>query len=140
MRAAQPPIPSLPMSDAANKPVTAPEDDGRALAILAARKADDRKATDIVILDVGEVLSITGYFVIASASNGRLVRNVADEIETVVKAELGRPPVRVEGLREQQWTLIDYGDVVVHVFHDDMRAFYEIERLYGDVPRVPWEA
>lgn len=128
------------MIDAANEPVTAPEDDGRALAILAARKADDRKATDIVILDVGEVLSITGYFVIASASNGRLVRNVADEIETVVKSELGRPPVRVEGLREQQWTLIDYGDVVVHVFHNDMRAFYEIERLYGDVPRVPWEA
>jgi ribosome-associated protein len=128
------------MSDAASELVTAPDDDGRALAILAARQADERKATDIMVLDVGEVLSITGYFVIASASNGRLVRNVADEIERVVKDEFGRPPIRVEGLREQQWTLIDYGDVVVHVFHDDMREFYEIERLYGDVPRVAWES
>ncbi|BAN02988.1 hypothetical protein YM304_26740 [Ilumatobacter coccineus YM16-304] len=120
--------------------MTAPDDDGRALAILAARKADDRQASDIVVLDVGDVLSITGYFVIASAPNGRLVRNVADEIELTIKEQLGRPPVRVEGLRESQWTLIDYGDVVVHVFRDDMREFYEIERLYGDVPRVSWNA
>lgn len=128
------------MNDELGDPVTAPDDDGRALAILAARKADDRQASDIVVLDVGEVLSITGYFVIASAPNGRLVRNVADEIELTIKHELGRPPVRVEGLRESQWTLIDYGDVVVHVFRDDMREFYEIERLYGDVPRVSWNA
>lgn len=128
------------MNDELGDPVTAPDDDGRALAILAARKADDRQASDIVVLDVGEVLSITGYFVIASAPNGRLVRNVADEIELTIKHELGRPPVRVEGLRESQWTLIDYGDVVVHVFRDDMREFYEIERLYGDVPRVAWNA
>ncbi|WP_154723452.1 ribosome silencing factor [Ilumatobacter coccineus] len=128
------------MNDALGDPVTAPDDDGRALAILAARKADDRQASDIVVLDVGDVLSITGYFVIASAPNGRLVRNVADEIELTIKEQLGRPPVRVEGLRESQWTLIDYGDVVVHVFRDDMREFYEIERLYGDVPRVSWNA
>ena len=108
------------------------------LAVLAARTADEKKATDIVVLDVGEVLSITGYFVIASASNTRLVRTVAEEIEHAAKEQLARAPVRVEGFREQQWILIDYGDVVVHVFLDEVREFYEIERLYGDVPRVDW--
>lgn len=111
---------------------------GRDLAILAARTADDRKATDIVILDVGDVLAITGYFVICTASNPRLVRSVADEIEGAAKTQLGRPPIRHEGRNEQQWILIDYGDVVVHVFHEDQREFYEIERLYLDVPKVAW--
>ena len=115
-------------------------DDGRGLAVLAARVADDKKATDVVVLDVGGVLSITGYFVIAGASNRRLVRTVAEEIEQTAKERLDRSPVRTEGLREQQWTLLDYGDVVVHVFLDEMRDFYEIERLYGDVPRIRWEA
>ena len=118
-----------------------PDDDtGETLARLAARVADDRKAADIVILDVGDVLSITGFFVIASAPNVRQVRNVADEIELAAKNELGRRPARVEGQREAQWILIDFGDVVVHVFHQETRSFYEIERLYGDVPRLPFDA
>jgi ribosome-associated protein len=115
-------------------------DDGRDLAVLAARVADDKKATDVVVLDVGGVLSITGYFVIAGAPNRRLVRTVAEEIEQAAKERLDRAPVRTEGIREQQWTLLDYGDVVVHVFLEEMREFYEIERLYGDVPRIRWEA
>ncbi|MFK8024321.1 MAG: ribosome silencing factor [Ilumatobacter sp.] len=114
------------------------DDDGRSLALLAARTADEKKGDDVVVLEVGDVLAIAGYFVIVSAPNGRLVEALADDIETVAKAELGRPPVRTEGHREKQWVLIDYGDVVVHVFHKEMRDFYEIERLYGDVPRVPW--
>lgn len=114
-------------------------EDGQALAVLAARTASDMKATDVVVLDVGAVLSIAGYFVIAAASNPRQVRAVVDEVEARVKSELGRAPVRTEGVREQQWTLIDYGDVVVHVFHTEMRDFYEIERLYGDVPRLKWD-
>lgn len=116
-----------------------PHDSDVELALLAARTADAKKATDILILDVGEVLSITGYFVVCSASNPRLVRTVADEIEWAVKEQLGRPPVRHEGRDQQQWILIDYGDVVVHVFHEDQREFYEIERLYLDVPKVQWE-
>jgi ribosome-associated protein len=110
-----------------------------ALAVCAARAASDLKGTDILILDVGTLLSITGYFVIASASNPRQVRAVVDNIEAKVKVESGRSPVRTEGVREQQWTLIDYGDVVVHVFLDSVREFYEIERLYMDAPRVEWE-
>ena len=113
-------------------------DASQTLAICAARAASDLKATDILILDVGTLLSITGYFVIASASNPRQVRAVVDDIEAKVKAELQRSPVRTEGIREQQWTLIDYGDVVVHVFLDSVREFYEIERLYMDAPRIEW--
>jgi ribosome-associated protein len=114
-------------------------DSSEALALCAARAASDLKATDVLVLDVGSLLSITGYFVIASASNPRQVRAVVDDVEAKVKAELGRVPVRTEGVREQQWTLIDYGDVVVHVFLDSVREFYEIERLYMDAPRVDWE-
>lgn len=110
-----------------------------ALAMCAARAASDLKATDVIVLDVGNLLAITGYFVIAGASNPRQVRAVVDQIEARVKSELQRSPVRTEGVREQQWTLIDYGDVVVHVFLESVREFYEIERLYMDAPRVEWE-
>jgi ribosome-associated protein len=115
-------------------------DTSEALATCAARAASAMKASDVLVLDVGAVLAIAGYFVIASASNPRQVRAVVDDIEAKVKAELGRAPVRTEGVREQQWTLIDYGDVVVHVFLESVREFYEIERLYMDAPRVEWES
>ncbi len=117
----------------------APRNEGADLAVFAARVASDMKATNILVLDVGDVLSIAGYFVIAGASNPRLVRAVVDDIEAKVKSEFGRSPVRTEGIREQQWSLIDYGDVVVHVFLDNVREFYEIERLYMDAPRLEWE-
>ena len=127
------------MTDMADATAATEVDSSEALALCAARAASDLKATDVLVLDVGSLLSITGYFVIASASNPRQVRAVVDDVEVKVKAELGRVPVRTEGVREQQWTLIDYGDVVVHVFLDSVREFYEIERLYMDAPRVDWE-
>jgi ribosome-associated protein len=127
------------MTDMADADAATDVDSSEALAQCAARAASDLKATDVIILDVGSLLSITGYFVIASASNPRQVRAVVDDVEAKIKAELGRSPVRTEGVREQQWTLIDYGDVVVHVFLDSVREFYEIERLYMDAPRVEWE-
>jgi ribosome-associated protein len=110
----------------------------RELACLAARIADDKKADHTLVLAVGDVLQITDYFVITSASNRRLVKTVVDAIEEEVKVLLGRSPVRMEGVSEQQWVLVDYGDVVVHVFVEDIRMYYEIERLYRDVPKVPW--
>jgi ribosome-associated protein len=113
-------------------------DDGRALALVAARTADDKQGTDTIVLHVGDVLAITELFVVTSASNNRLVRTIADEVEHQVREALGRSPIRTEGAREQQWVLIDYGDVVVHVFAEEQRRFYEIERLYRDVPRIPW--
>ncbi len=109
-----------------------------ALAATAARAADDKKADDTIVLHVGDVLGIVEYFVITSASNKRLVRTVVDAVEEQVRESLGRSPRRVEGLAEQQWVLIDYGDVVVHVFLAEIRAYYEIERLYRDVARLDW--
>lgn len=116
-----------------------PGADPRQLACAAARAADDKKAEDTLVLEVGPLLAITDYFVITSASNRRLVRTVVDAVDDVVRETLGRSPLRVEGLAEQQWVLMDYGDVVVHVFSDEMRSYYEIERLYRDVPRVDWQ-
>ncbi len=113
-------------------------DDGRALALVVARSAHEKKGDDIVILDVGDVLAIAGWFVVVSASNSRLVESLAQDIQRAAKEQLDSTPIRTEGHREKQWILMDYGDVVVHVFHKDMRDFYEIERLYGDVPRLDW--
>lgn len=110
----------------------------RDLAIVAARAADEMKATDTLVLEVGPILAITEYFVITSASNRRLVRAVSDDVEAKVREATGRSPLRVEGAREQQWVLIDYGDIVVHVFSDETRSFYEIERLYRDAPVIEW--
>jgi ribosome-associated protein len=110
------------------------------VARTAALTADDKKAERTLVLFVADVLSITDYFVITSASNRRLVRTVVDEIEQAVRERHGRAPLRVEGISEQQWVLIDYGDVVVHVFSDEIRAYYEIERLYRDVPSIDWQA
>lgn len=114
------------------------DDESRELAVAAARVADGAKGSDIRVLRVGEVLGVTEYFVIVSASNRRLVRMLIDEIESKCRESTGRSPVRTEGVREQQWVLLDYGDVVVHVFIEELREFYDIERLYRDVPKVDW--
>jgi ribosome-associated protein len=112
----------------------------RALAEVAARAADEKQGRNIIVLDVGEILGIAELFVVLDAPNRRLVRTLIDDIEASVRAATGRSPRRVEGLREQQWVLIDYGDVVIHVFLDEIRRFYEIERLYRDAPSVDWTA
>jgi len=108
------------------------------IALAAARSADEKQGRNIVILDVGDVLAITDFFVVIDAPNRRLVRTLVDEIEQSVRELSGRSPVRLEGLKEQQWVLVDYGDVIVHVFLDEVRRFYEIERLYRDVGKVDW--
>lgn len=108
------------------------------LACFAARVVDEKKATDTLVIEVGPILAVVEYFVITSASNRRLVRALSDEVEGRVREETGRSPLRVEGAREQQWVLIDYGDVVIHVFSDETRSFYEIERLYRDAPFIEW--
>ena len=128
------------MTRMAETDATTDVDSSETVALCAARAASDLKASDVIVLDVGSLLAIAGFFVIASASNPRQVRAVVDAVEDKVKSEIGRSPVRTEGVREQQWTLIDYGDVVVHVFLDSVREFYEIERLYMDAPRLEWES
>jgi ribosome-associated protein len=108
------------------------------LACLAARAVDEKKATDTLVIEVGPILAVTEYFVITSASNRRLVRSLADDVESRIREVTGRSPLRIEGAREQQWVLIDYGDIVIHVFSDETRSFYEIERLYRDAPFIEW--
>jgi ribosome-associated protein len=107
-------------------------------AVEIARIADDKKADEVLVLHVGEVLGITEYFVLSGASNPRLVGAIADEVTSQMRERYGRSPIRTEGIREQMWVLVDYGDVVVHVFAEETRRFYEIERLYKDVPKVEW--
>jgi ribosome-associated protein len=106
---------------------------------LAAAVADDKRGLDTVILDVGDVLAICELFVVTSAPNTRLVRTIAEEIEARLRDAGGGSPLRIEGLRDLQWVLVDYGDIVIHVFLEETRRFYDIERLYRDVPRVEWE-
>lgn len=107
--------------------------------IVAARAAARKGGTDVLVLQVGDVLAITDYFVITSASNPRLVRTVTQEIEDKVAQAGGPRPRRIEGLNEAEWVLSDYGAFVVHVFHDDARSYYELERLWSDVPAVDWQ-
>jgi len=111
----------------------------RDLAIAAARAADDKGARDIVVLEVGDVLVVADEFVIVSASNDRQVKAIVDDIERTVDEVGYGKPLRVEGLDDRHWVLIDYGDVVVHVFLEETRAYYELERLWSDVPRLAWD-
>ena len=105
----------------------------------AAQGALNLQAADVIALDVGEVISITDWFVVCSGSNPRQVRRIAEEIEAEVKAAGGEGPVRIEGLEDATWVLLDFGPFVAHVFHEDTRAFYEIERLWSDVPRLEFD-
>jgi ribosome-associated protein len=110
-----------------------------ALALAAARAASDKKATNPVILDVSNVLGLCDYFVIASAPNDRLVKAICEEIEEQIKRAGGAGPRSIEGLDDARWVLMDFGDVIAHVFLDEAREFYDLERLWGDVPRVAFE-
>jgi ribosome-associated protein len=107
--------------------------------IAAARAADAKAGQDVTVLEVGPVLALCSHFVIASAPNTRLVRTIAEEVETQLKAAGGPSPIRVEGLDDLRWVLLDYGDFVVHVFLDETRRYYDLERLWSDVARVPWQ-
>jgi ribosome-associated protein len=109
------------------------------LACTAARAADEKQGVDTRVIDVSEVMPIVGLFVVTSAGNPRLVRTIAGEIEDQIRLLHRRSPLRTEGLSESQWILLDYGDVVVHIFAEDTRRFYEIERLYRDRPTVSWQ-
>ncbi|HEX3541087.1 MAG TPA: ribosome silencing factor [Acidimicrobiales bacterium] len=113
-------------------------DDVRQLCVVAARAAADKKGDDTVILAVEPLLKITDAFVITSGTNARQVRTIADEVEEKVKQNGGPSPLRIEGLDDARWILMDYGDFVVHVFLDEVRKFYDLERLWADAERWPF--
>jgi ribosome-associated protein len=113
-------------------------DQVRAWAITAAQAASDKQGEDILVLAVGELIGITDAFVVASGSNARQVRTIVEEVEEKVKAAGGPAPIRIEGLDDARWVLMDYGDFVVHVFLEEVREFYELERLWGDAQTWDW--
>ncbi len=102
---------------------------------VAGEAASSKKAENTVILEVGPLIGITDYFVITSASNPRQVRTVAEEIEAQVRQAGRSGSPSTEGLDDARWVLLDYGDFVCHVFLDEARAYYDIERLWADAPR-----
>jgi ribosome-associated protein len=106
--------------------------------LLAARAADSKLGEQTVILSVGDALGITEAFVITSGGNARQVRTIADEVELQLKKGEGRAPIRIEGLDDARWVLMDYGDFLVHVFVDEAREYYDLEHLWADAPRVAW--
>jgi ribosome-associated protein len=112
----------------------------REWATAAARAASAKQGQDTVVLAVGHMLGITDAFVITSGANPRQVRSIVDEVERRLK-ESGAPgPRRIEGLDDARWVLMDFGDFVVHVFGDEARDFYQLERLWGDAETWAWEA
>lgn len=112
----------------------------RALELLqiAARAADDKQADDLVGLDVSEPLPLTDVFLLASGRSERNVLAIAGEVEDKL-IEAGVKPLRREGRSEGRWVLLDFGDLVVHVFHEEERVYYGLERLWKDCPVIPIE-
>lgn len=112
-------------------------EESREAAVAAARSASAKQAEGVAILDVHGLIVITDFFVIASGSTDRQVKTIVEEVERALR-DLGRKPVRREGETEGRWVLLDYVDIVVHVFAEEEREYYDLERLWLDAPRVDW--
>jgi len=119
--------------------LSSPPSTARDRALIAATAASAKKGDDIVILEVGDIIAIIDSFVLVSASNSRQVRTVVDEIEAAMRAHDDSRPIGIEGNDDASWVLLDYGDVVVHVFLEDTRAYYDLDRLWADAPRFEFE-
>lgn len=103
---------------------------------LAIQCASDKKAYDLVALDLRSIASFTEFFIIATGANQRQVQAIADEIKEQLKDQLGSRPVRIEGYASGEWVLVDYGDFIVHVFNKEAREFYDLARLWLDARNV----
>ncbi len=112
------------------------DQDSKQIALAAARAIDDKKGSDIVIQYVGDLLSMTDWFVIATAANKRRADAIADEVAQQLREGLDARPVSREGVEEGTWILLDYGSVVVHVFQPAERDFYRLEQLWDEAPTL----
>lgn len=128
----QPAISGTQLKSSPNEPAAAELDDRLLMAVHAAA---DKKALDIVVLDLREIASFTDQFIIASGTNERQVQAIADGVVDTLK-KAGSPAARVEGYKTAEWILLDYGDFVFHVFDDKARKFYDLERLWRESRRV----
>ena len=106
--------------------------------LIAARAAESKQGEETAVLAMSGTLGVTDAFVVTSGRNPRQVRTIVDEVERQGKIGCGRSPLRVEGRDDFGWVLMDYGDFVVHVFLDERRSYYDLERRWGDAPRVDW--
>ena len=105
-------------------------------AAAACAAADAKQASNLAVLDVADILALVDIFVLATGRTDRQLKAIADEVERVLREEHGRRPLRREGTVDGGWLLLDYGDVVCHLFDEEQRAFYALERLWADVPRL----
>jgi ribosome-associated protein len=106
---------------------------------VAADAIFDAKGNDIVLLDVEELFLLSDVFVIATGTSRPHVQALAERVEEKLQAALDLKPIRVEGKPEAEWVLVDYGDIIVHLFQGSAREFYSLERLWGDSERVTWD-
>lgn len=109
--------------------------ESKEIAILAARAMDDRRGTKITVLKLEDLTTITDYFVVGTGSSRAQTQAMADSIDDALALE-GIRPSRIEGLQEGRWILMDYGVVIVHIFQEDERNFYSLERLWADAPAL----
>ena len=109
------------------------------LAKAIARLADEKLADQIVVLDVGQAIQVADYFVIANGKTGRHINSVAESVASELKKE-GVYRIGGTSMRDENWVLLDYGPVVLHVFSPKSRAFYDLENLWGDCKRIRWQA
>ena len=107
-------------------------------ALTVAQSADDKLGANTVVLAMTELFGVVDAFVITSVSNSRHVRTLVEEIERAVKEAHEMAPVRVEGLADATWVLMDYGDFIVHVFLQETRDYYDLEHLWSGAPRLGW--
>lgn len=112
--------------------------DSKDKTLWCAHLALDKKALDLLILDVQQQSSFTSFFIICSGTSDRHVQAIASHIEVSGK-QAGVYPLGMEGFREGRWILLDYGDIVIHIFHEPVRKFYDLERLWKDAPQIPVE-
>ena len=108
----------------------------REIALLAAKAADDKQATDIIIMEVRDTIVICDYFVIATGAINRQVDAICEAIEDKLRIEANEKPIGREGLDQLEWVLLDYGNVIIHVMQPEMRDFYRIESLWSDAPII----
>lgn len=109
----------------------------RQLAIACAKICEDKKAANIVVLDVRDLTYIADYFIVCSTTNERQARAITDELRVAMR-EQGLKELGVEGLNDARWILQDFGDLVIHIFHESQREFYDIEGLWADARQVKW--
>ena len=106
------------------------------LAIAVCKALADKRGKDIVALYVREKTDLCDYFIIASGSNAPQIRAMGERVEELVEREYDVQPTRTEGVRDGRWAVVDYGDVIVHIFNDETRLFYHLERLWGEGEKI----